>query len=75
VYDELPNTEADDGVLVRRTRWIGGRSDVEFLKMEGGGHTWPGGPQYLPKGIVGEVCRDFDSRYLWEWFKARPKRS
>ena len=51
-----------------------GRLDSEVLLYveEGAGHTWPGGSQYLPKAIIGGVCRDFDaSEAVWEYFKAR----
>jgi poly(3-hydroxybutyrate) depolymerase len=26
-----------------------------------GGHTWPGGPQYLPACLVGPIARDLDA--------------
>lgn len=72
--DELADRDSRDGCTVKRMRYSGGKADVEFLKIEGGGHTWPGGPQYLPKLVVGTVCRDFDAAYIWEFFKAHPKR-
>jgi polyhydroxybutyrate depolymerase len=47
---------------------------VTLLTIEGGGHTWPGGAQYLPRGIIGRVCRDFDaSERIWAFFAAHPK--
>ena len=49
-------------------------SEVQIYVEEGAGHTWLGGPQYLPKGIIGGVCRDFDaSEAIWEFFKAHPR--
>jgi poly(3-hydroxybutyrate) depolymerase len=27
----------------------------------GGGHTWPGGAQYLPHRLLGPVARDLDA--------------
>lgn len=37
--------------------------------VEGGGHTWPGGTQYLPKAVVGTVCRDIDAtREIFDFF-------
>jgi polyhydroxybutyrate depolymerase len=56
------------------TRWVytGGRegSVVEFWRVDGGGHTWPGGDQYLPKKMIGPVCRDFDaSEEIWKFFR------
>jgi polyhydroxybutyrate depolymerase len=43
---------------------------VEFIKIVNGGHTWPGGPQYLPKFIIGRVCRDFNaSEKIFDFFR------
>ena len=45
-----------------------------LYRIEGGGHTWPGGKQYLPPGLVGRVCRDIDgTRTIFEFF-ARHRR-
>jgi polyhydroxybutyrate depolymerase len=38
--------------------------------MEGGGHTWPGGHQYLPAWIIGKTSRDIDANeVIWNFFK------
>ena len=60
-----------------RTVYPGGRdgSEVTLVRLDGGGHTWPGGAQYLPEMLVGRVCRDFDATaVIWDFFKAHPKR-
>ena len=65
-----------DGTRVRKTTYTGcaGGADVALYAIENGGHTWPGGSQYLPRGIVGRVCRDIDAtRVIWEFFTAHPK--
>ena len=59
-----------------RTIYPGGRdgSEVTLVRLDGGGHTWPGGVQYLPQLLIGRVCRDFDATELiWAFFKAHPK--
>jgi polyhydroxybutyrate depolymerase len=59
-----------------RTIYPGGRdgSEVTLVRLDGGGHTWPGGAQYLPQLLIGRVCRDFDATVLiWDFFKAHPK--
>jgi polyhydroxybutyrate depolymerase len=59
-----------------RTIYPGGRdgSEVTLVRLDGGGHTWPGGAQYLPERLIGRVCRDFDATVLiWDFFKAHPK--
>jgi polyhydroxybutyrate depolymerase len=59
-----------------RLTYSGGRggSEVVLVRLDGGGHTWPGGAQYLPERVVGRVCRDFDATALiWQFFRAHPK--
>jgi polyhydroxybutyrate depolymerase len=44
--------------------------EIILIRVEHGGHTWPGGFQYLPKSIVGNVCRDFNATAeIWDFFK------
>lgn len=65
-----PDRDPSDGVRVRRealTRCRGG-SEVILYVMEGGGHVWPGGPQYLPIRIIGRTTRDIDSEAIWAFF-------
>jgi polyhydroxybutyrate depolymerase len=36
---------------------------------DGGGHTWPDGPQYLSKPVVGPVSHQFNaSDVIWQFF-------
>jgi polyhydroxybutyrate depolymerase len=74
----LTIAEADrvtDGTRVRHTSYEGCREDrtVELYTIEGGGHTWPGGP---PAGrAVGRVSRELDATaIIWSFFAshARP---
>lgn len=72
----LADKDPRDGCTVTWKKWTGGRNATEvWLYVEqGAGHTWPGGPQYMPKLLVGSVCRDFDaSEAIWSFFKAHPK--
>jgi polyhydroxybutyrate depolymerase len=50
---ELPNNDLHDGCLVTQYTWSNGHTDsaVVLLRIEGGGHTWPGGAQYLPNPL------------------------
>lgn len=53
-----------------------GETEVILVKIDGGGHTWPGGSQYLPKLIVGNVCKDFSAtEMIWEFFKSQKIRN
>lgn len=42
---------------------------VDFIKIENGGHTWAGGTQYLPKFLIGRLCKDFSaSQKVFDFF-------
>ena len=55
----LPDLDPEDGCTAIDYRYPSESGLVDFIKIEGGGHAWPGGIQYLPKFIIGKVCRDF----------------
>jgi polyhydroxybutyrate depolymerase len=64
-----------DGVDRRRAESCATGSAVELVSLTPGGHTWPGGPQYLPAAIIGPVNREFAaSREILAFFLAHPKR-
>ncbi|RMI29694.1 extracellular catalytic domain type 1 short-chain-length polyhydroxyalkanoate depolymerase [Nocardia stercoris] len=68
----LPDT-AHDGTSVTVTTTSGCRdgSSVELYAVTGGGHTWPGGNQYLPALLVGKVSHQFDAaEVIWDFFRA-----
>ena len=57
--ETLPGT--GDGTVVHRfasTSCAAGTA-VVFYQVDDGGHTWPGGPQYLPKAIIGPTTHAF----------------
>lgn len=59
-----------DGMVVVRTRWTDcAGAPVALFRVEGGGHTWPSGRQYLPAALVGPVNRDIDAAAeIWAFF-------
>jgi polyhydroxybutyrate depolymerase len=66
----------DDPCPVQQRTFRGGRegSEVVLYVVDGGGHTWPSGPQYLPERVVGRVCRRLDaSETLWRFFASHPR--
>jgi polyhydroxybutyrate depolymerase len=74
--EELPDVDPKDGTRVKRTTYSKGKNGTEVVlySIEGGGHTWPGGNQYLPERVIGKVCRDVEATpILWQFFKAHPK--
>ncbi len=73
-FDEFPDvSRKDDSTAYRFTRGgCEGGVRTELVTVQGGGHTWPGGPQYLPESIVGRTDRDFDATELISTFLAEP---
>ncbi len=61
--------DASRVIEVAHTRCAG--APVRLLRIEGGGHTWPGGMQYLPVAWIGPTNRDIDaSEVIWRFFKS-----
>jgi polyhydroxybutyrate depolymerase len=61
-----------DGTRMRKELYNQCResSEVVLYAIEGGGHTWPGGDQYLPRWIIGKTNRDIDAKeVIWDFFK------
>jgi polyhydroxybutyrate depolymerase len=69
--ETLPST--GDGTVVHRfvsTSCAAGTA-VVFCQVDDGGHTWPGGPQYLPKAIIGPTTHVFGaSEAIGQFFAA-----
>lgn len=69
---DLPDVDPNDGTRVKYAQFSGGRknSEVVVYGIEGGGHTWPGGKQYLSESTVGKTSRDLNaSQAIWDFFK------
>ncbi len=72
VITELPDLDPKDGTRVTRKEYINSIEGTEVIlySVDGGGHTWPGGFQYLPAFIIGKTSRDFDaSEVIWSFFR------
>lgn len=71
-----PDRDPADGTRVRKEAYKGcrERTSVVLYAIEGGGHTWPGGYQYLPESIVGKISRDIDAaEVIWEFFRKQER--
>lgn len=48
-------------------------TEVVLYRVEGGGHTWPGGWQYAPVSVVGSTTNSMNaSDRIWQFFAANP---
>jgi polyhydroxybutyrate depolymerase len=68
--ERLPDKAPDDGTRVERRVYGKGRdgTEVAFYRVEGGGHTWPGGSERQER-LLGTVSRDISaSELIWEFF-------
>ena len=68
-----PTTDQVTPTISRRT-WSCGSTAVVFHRVNGAGHTWPGGRQYLPKLIIGSTDGSMDATtVMWEFFTSHPR--
>lgn len=70
---DLPDTNKRDGTTVSITSYsnceTGGA--LKFYKINGGGHTWPGGKQYLGKRLIGKTSREINAcDEIWAFFSS-----
>lgn len=69
---ETTINELADDTSVRHERYAGcqGGASLELYEVVGGGHTWPGGPQYLSEERIGRVSQELDAaETIWAWFE------
>jgi polyhydroxybutyrate depolymerase len=62
-----------DGTRLRRLDYpaCAGNREVVLYTIEGGGHTWPGGPEASRR--VGRVSREINAtRVIWDFFQRHP---
>jgi len=75
VIDE-PDRDPRDGTRLRRESYGSCRDGTEIVlyAIEGGGHTWPGGYQYLPEFVIGKDSRDIDgAEAIWNFFERQAR--
>jgi polyhydroxybutyrate depolymerase len=70
----LPDTARDD-TTVTLTSYSGCLANVQLYTVNGGGHTWPSGLQYLPERRIGKTSQDINaSEVIWKFFAEHPVR-
>jgi polyhydroxybutyrate depolymerase len=73
--EDLPDKDPGDNTVVRRSVFPQCQAaEVVLYTVDRGGHTWPGGPQYLPQAAVGRVTKDIDATaVIWDFFKRQAR--
>jgi polyhydroxybutyrate depolymerase len=72
----VPDRDRDDGTTVRKEAYAkcASETEVALYAVEGGGHTWPSGWQYLPKWFIGRVSREINGAdEIWSFFSTRAR--
>lgn len=71
----LPDV-ANDGttISVARNAGCGSGGEVRLYTVNNGGHTWPGGSQYLPESMIGKTSADLNANdEIWSFFSTHPR--
>lgn len=72
IVKKLQEKSKKDNCYIVKHTYTGGEnsSQVVLYEVVGGGHTWPGGRQYLPVKMIGPVNKDADAAELiWDFLK------
>jgi polyhydroxybutyrate depolymerase len=75
IATEAGSNPADPSYIQRRVYGpCPNGSEVVSYRIEGGGHTWPGGIQYLPERIIGTTTREINAtEIIWDFFEQHPR--
>ena len=71
--EHIPNTKPWDGtqVEIRNFRNCHPRGALKVYEIQGGGHTWPGGRQYLGRRLIGNTSREINAcDVIWDFFSS-----
>jgi len=64
------DADPKDGTAVTRETYpaCAGGAAVDFIRIDGGGHTWPGGLQYRREAVIGRTSRELDAAAeIWKF--------
>lgn len=68
---EISTELIEESDRVQRITYPDCVAPVELYNVIGGGHTWPGGWQYLDEQLVGKTNPEFDAnRTIWQFFRS-----
>jgi len=65
---------SEKGIETLRIRWAGCRAETILIRVEGGGHVWPGGWAYFGKRVIGPMVGGWSAnRVILDFFRRHPK--
>lgn len=67
-----PKDKFDDGTYIIKETYTGIKCKAPLIlyRIEGGGHTWPGGKQYLGEKLIGKTSKEIIAcDEIWTFFK------
>ena len=59
-----------DPTYIVRSEWAPGDGEFILYVVEGGGHAWPGGGQFLPPAAIGYASQVDATPLIWQDFMA-----
>ncbi|HSW11321.1 MAG TPA: PHB depolymerase family esterase [Solimonas sp.] len=67
----MPDLESDGTTIdLKWNNACGSGRELRLYTVNGGGHAWPGGWQYLPVPLIGTTSRDMKvTREVWEFLR------
>lgn len=69
---DVSNTNLFDETRSERLTYANcnNKTKIALITVTNGGHTWPGGRQYMGEKAIGKTSKDFDaSEEIWKFFK------
>jgi polyhydroxybutyrate depolymerase len=71
IITNIPDKE-NDGTSIVKEEYLNPITQMQVIgyTVNNGGHTWPGGWQYLPKLIIGKTSKNLNAcQAIWDFFK------
>ena len=76
IRSSVPDNDPQDGTSVHKmaSGQCTDGADVVLCEVRGGGQTWPGSYQYIPRVLIGKTNHDLDATLaIWDFFNAHPQ--
>jgi len=68
VSETPATTSLGSDTTIRTWKGSSPQQDLVFYRIDGAGHTWPDGNQYLPRLIIGSTSHSFDAtEVIWQF--------